>query len=117
MDNFKPIQHKEEWLNRKWRPLMAYTYMAICIFDFILGPILNYAFFAKLHATFNAWKPLTLSEGGLFHMAMGAILGVAAFTRGQEKVTRYSRDQYESPMPYEERRPYSSKRQSQDVID
>jgi hypothetical protein len=28
-----------------------------------------------------------LSNGGLIHLAFGAILGVSAFTRGQEKMS------------------------------
>ena len=31
------------------------------------------------------WQPLTLLGGAFFHLSFGAILGVAAFTRGQEK--------------------------------
>ena len=34
----------------------------------------------------NQWEPLTLKGAGLFHMAMGAILGIAAWSRGQEKL-------------------------------
>jgi hypothetical protein len=34
----------------------------------------------------HVWVPLTLQGNGMFHVAFGAILGVAAFTRGQEKV-------------------------------
>jgi hypothetical protein len=33
-----------------------------------------------------AWQSLSLSNGGLIHMAFGAILGVAAYGRTQEKV-------------------------------
>jgi hypothetical protein len=36
------------------------------------------------------WKPLTLEGSGLFHVAMGAVLGVTAWTRGQEKITEIS---------------------------
>jgi hypothetical protein len=32
------------------------------------------------------WKPLTLEGAGLFHMAMGAILGIAVYGRTQEKM-------------------------------
>jgi hypothetical protein len=32
------------------------------------------------------WVPLTLQGGGLYHISMGAILGIAAWTRGKEKV-------------------------------
>ncbi|MFN9957295.1 MAG: hypothetical protein ACK55I_29675, partial [bacterium] len=28
-------------MNRKWRPAMGWTYMAVCICDFILFPILH----------------------------------------------------------------------------
>ena len=31
------------------------------------------------------WQSLTLQGGGLFHIAFGAILGAAAWTRGMEK--------------------------------
>lgn len=34
------------------------------------------------------WDPITLKEGGFYHLAMAAIIGVAAWTRGQEKITR-----------------------------
>jgi len=32
------------------------------------------------------WNPLTLQGAGLFHLAMGAVLGIAAFGRTQEKI-------------------------------
>ena len=32
------------------------------------------------------WSPITLQGAGLFHMAMGAILGIAAYGRTQEKL-------------------------------
>jgi hypothetical protein len=32
------------------------------------------------------WMPLTLQGAGLFHLAMGAVLGIAAWSRGQEKI-------------------------------
>ena len=34
------------------------------------------------------WQSLTLQGGGLFHIAFGAILGAAAWTRGMEKRER-----------------------------
>jgi hypothetical protein len=34
----------------------------------------------------NQWQPLTLQGAGLFHLAMGAVLGIAAFGRTQEKM-------------------------------
>lgn len=65
---------------------MAWLYMAICAFDFILAPILFMIIQAKGGGIVQ-WQPLTLMAGGLFHLAMGAIVGIAAWTRGQEKVT------------------------------
>ena len=40
--------------------------------------------------TYIAWQSLTLSNGGLIHLAFGAILGVSAWTRGQEKIANKS---------------------------
>lgn len=81
---------KEDWLNRKWRPMMALMYMIVCIFDFIIFPIMFTAVqFWENEATndaFRQWEPLTLVGAGLFHMAMGAVLGITSWTRGQEKV-------------------------------
>lgn len=77
----------ETWFNRKWRPAMAWSYMIICLFDFIIAPILWSLFMAanKGNVT-EAWSPLTLQGAGLFHLSMGAILGVTAWSRGQEKM-------------------------------
>ena len=37
----EPIkQNKEDWMTKKWRPMMAIVYMMINLFDFIIGPIL-----------------------------------------------------------------------------
>ena len=78
----------ETWFNKKWRPAMAWSYMIICVFDFIAAPIL----WSILQASYKgnvteAWTPLTLQGAGLFHLAMGAILGVTAWSRGQEKMS------------------------------
>lgn len=83
------IKIKEHWINKYWRPHMGYTYIVICLFDFVIAPILNWVYFAKVGGTFTPWKSLTMSEAGLFHLAMGAILGVSAWTRGKEKIKRY----------------------------
>lgn len=88
----KANRFEEPWITKTWRPSMGWAYISICVFDFILAPILNYAFFFYTKGALIPWKPLTMSDGGLFHMAMGAILGVAAYTRGQEKLKRYPPD-------------------------
>jgi hypothetical protein len=81
---------KEDWMQKKWRPMMGWMYMTVCIFDFILFPILwaSVQFWETQAANdaFRQWEPLTLQGAGLFHMAMGAVLGIAAYSRGQEKI-------------------------------
>ena len=80
---------KEDWMTTKWRPMMAVTYMAINIFDFILGPVLyNVLQFFNPGQTVGMWQSLTLQGGGLIHIAFGAILGISAWTRGQEKIAQ-----------------------------
>lgn len=77
----------EDWMTSKWRPLMAITYMATIWFDFIVGPILfNLLQYWNPGQAVGMWVPLTLQGGGLYHISMGAILGIAAWTRGKEKV-------------------------------
>ena len=78
---------KEDWMNSKWRPMMGWLYMAVCAFDFVLFPILWSLLHAVTHsATITQWQPLTLQGAGLFHIAMGAVLGIAALGRTQEKL-------------------------------
>lgn len=80
----------EDFMTKKWRPMMAVTYMIINICDFVLFPVLfttvQFWEIAAANDAFRQWQPMTLQGGGLIHMAFGAILGVAAWTRGQEKV-------------------------------
>lgn len=81
------VDEKEHWMNSKWRPMMGWTYMLTCLFDFIIGPIFyNLLQFYSHGNTVAMWQPLTLGGGGLYHLAMGAVLGVAAWSRGQEKI-------------------------------
>lgn len=78
---------KEDFMTAKWRPLMAFLYMLTCACDFILFPILWSALQAVMHAAqITQWQPITLQGAGLFHVAMGAVLGVTAYGRTQEKL-------------------------------
>ena len=78
---------KENWMNSKWRPAMGWMYMLVCVTDFIIFPILWSMLQAVNHGSVTSqWQPLTLQGAGLFHMAMGAIVGVTAWSRGQEKL-------------------------------
>ena len=89
-NNNKPSaseQSKEDWMNAKWRPMMGWTYMATCLFDFIIGPILyNILQFYNPGQAVGMWVPLTLQGGGLYHIAMGAVIGISAYGRTQEKL-------------------------------
>ena len=77
---------KEDWMNAKWRPMMGWIYMLTCVTDFILFPVLWSILQASLKQPVTAWQPITLQGAGLFHLSMGAIIGVAAFGRTQEKL-------------------------------
>lgn len=80
----------EDWMTKKWRPMMAMMYMTCCLFDFALFPIMftivQFWETAIANDAFRQWAPITLQGGGLFHVAMGAVLGVSAYGRTQEKV-------------------------------
>lgn len=78
---------RENWFQKYWRPMMAYVYAVICVFDFVAAPILNALFFAYTKFHYVAWVPLTLQNGGLFHLSMGAIIGVYTYNRTQEKMS------------------------------
>ena len=118
-NSYDPSNLNEDWLTRTWRPIAAMVYLAICLFDFIIAPA-----FMGVHSLNSAqmatslkgmdptiaiaiiqnrtpWQPLTLQGSGLFHVAFGAILGVAAWTRGSAQI-EYIRQQGES-----DRSPYT----------
>ena len=107
-----PIARKDSdgpvarWMRSLWRPVAALTYLLICVFDFIIAPYNGQAQPHDLAEIFKyilqmpteqqsealsimyakgQWQSLTLQGGGLFHIAFGAILGAAAWTRGMEK--------------------------------
>lgn len=94
----------EKWYQRAWRPLMAMLYMILNIFDYIIRPLINYSYVKNIDIVDillklkdydtvvqiklienlgNAVIPPIMPE--FLHLAFGAILGVAAFSRGMEK--------------------------------
>jgi hypothetical protein len=78
----------EDWMNKKWRPLMGYCYMITCIFDFIIAPILwSIAQALGQGQVSMQWQPLTLQGAGFFHISMGTILGLATWGRTREKIS------------------------------
>lgn len=106
-----------EWWREYWRPMCGVVYLAICVFDFLVMPVVYTTIYRrqdlayvvelaeKLQSTAQAaaltamissreWKPITLQEGAFFHLAFGAILTGAAITRGltQSNLARAGRD-------------------------
>ena len=80
-------QKKEDWMNSKWRPMMGWMYMAVCAADFMVFPVLWSVLQSISHGQVTSqWQPLTLQGAGLFHVAMGAVLGIAAYGRTKEKL-------------------------------
>jgi hypothetical protein len=75
-----------KWMQNLWRPAMGWMYMLICLLDMAVFPILWSLLQAMMHQPITQWNPLTLQGAGLFHIAMGAVLGIAAFGRTQEKL-------------------------------
>lgn len=91
--NHQLDKEDEHWVKAYWRPAMGWLYMAMCFMDFIAFPMITMflPIIEKgfgINVTYTPWASLTLSNGGLIHLAFGAILGVAAYTRGQEKIAK-----------------------------
>ena len=98
-------QHHETWVNRKWRPAMGWSYMITCVCDFVLFPILWSILQAVSHGSVTSqWNPITLQGAGLYHVAMGGILGITAWWRSKEKIAGV----VSNPMP-ENNSPNSAK--------
>jgi hypothetical protein len=54
--------------------------------DMVVFPVLWSLVQVLTKQPVSQWNPLTLQGAGLFHLAMGAVLGIAAFGRTQEKM-------------------------------
>jgi len=78
----------ETWIQYYWRPAMAWQYFVVCLFDFFFAPILTALFHQWNSSPYEPWIPLTLTNGGLYHLAMGTIVGVAAWSRSREKIQK-----------------------------
>lgn len=90
----KQILYPEEetWIAKYWRPAIAWQYFAVCMFDFIIAPILTGVFYLYSGdiGPYVSWQPITLQVGGFYHMSMATIIGVSAWSRGNEKIQRYT---------------------------
>jgi hypothetical protein len=84
----EPTVQGEGWFNSRWRPAMAWQYFCVCLFDFIIAPSGTAIINGTDHS--HAWQSLTLQGGGLYHVAMGGIIGVATYMRSQEKLAVFN---------------------------
>jgi hypothetical protein len=85
-EEVQEVKKDEDWMQKKWRPAMGWMYMVVCFCDMVLFPVAWSILQAVLKQPVTQWNPLTLQGAGLFHLAMGAVLGIAAWGRTQEKV-------------------------------
>ena len=85
-----PVLANEGWFNNRWRPAMAWLWFSVSACDFILFPVLNAAAAGAKLIPYAPWSPITLQGGGLFHVAMGAVVGVAVWQRTQEKLAIFN---------------------------
>lgn len=81
---------QETWFNSRWRPAMAWLWFTVSAFDFIVFPILSALAAGAKIIPYTPWQPLTLQGGGLFHLAMGGVVGVAAWRRTDEKMAVFA---------------------------
>jgi hypothetical protein len=85
-EEVKVEKKDEDWMQKKWRPAMGWMYMLVCTLDMAVFPVIWSLVQVLLKQPVTQWQPLTLQGAGLFHLAMGAVLGIAAFGRTQEKI-------------------------------
>jgi hypothetical protein len=88
----------ETWVNRKWRPAMGWMYFSVCICDFVIFPVLWSILQAVSHGQVTSqWNPITLQGAGLYHVAMGGILGITAWWRSKEKIAGMTIQDHSQP--------------------
>lgn len=107
LENSDVYDDEKGFFRSAWRPLIAYSYVAINLFDFIIAPISRMVYATVNNIDLLPWESLTTSNGGVFHLAMGGILGAAAWTRGHENIERVRRRRpvhtpYEGDVPAED---------------
>jgi hypothetical protein len=98
------------WLQEDegWKSILAIVYAAICLFDFIISPIMwnmnrqeallmanAIAINGGIHsdiaadmlkAVYREHTPYTLKGAGMFHLAFGALLTGSAISKFREKL-------------------------------
>lgn len=84
--------YNPNYLASRWRPIVAVVYAFIVLFDFVFAPILWGVLIYLVDGDVIQWNPLTLDQGGIFHIGMSAVLGITAWSRGQEKIAGVDAD-------------------------
>ena len=99
-----------EWLTKYWKTLAAIIYLVVVVIDFIIIPtyilhhhkeITSLSYYKNVREIFQDnheaisiilsdrdsgdWTPFSLRSGGLFHISLGAILGVTALNGKKKK--------------------------------
>ena len=80
------MESYQSWFLSKWRPAIAWSYLFVCLFDFVGLPIIYSSVSENIDKLID-WTPYTLKGGGLYHMAMLAIVSITAYGRTQEKIS------------------------------
>lgn len=75
-------------INRLWRPLFAYQYVIVCLFDFMMFPLMTMIWSYYNGVQWGGWEPLTLKGSGLYHLAAGGVIGVSSYARGLDTALR-----------------------------
>lgn len=79
-------KQEEHWMKAFWRPSLAFVYLIIVLFDFVIFPAFL-AFLSFKHGqTYIPYQSISLQSGGLIHLSFGTILGLSAYTRGMAKI-------------------------------
>ena len=84
-------KREESFMSRHWRGLSGFAYVFICVWDFIVMPVI-YLWVQQFETqavndAYRQWQPLTLQGNGMFHLAFMAINGVSSWGKTQERTS------------------------------
>ena len=80
-----------DWYHTGWRSALGWSYVIICLFDFTIMPVLfNILEYWNPGQQISAYQAITLQGSGLFHISMGAIVGLNSHGRTKEKIAEIS---------------------------
>ena len=74
---------------------MGVVYGIICFMDYVGFPTISMIVpvvmkYFNIPWTYIPWVPLTAGNGGMIHMSFAAIVGVSAWSHGQENIKNIS---------------------------